>query len=111
MAVFFSMNCILSYSAFLYIWQNAFMTLKLYLSVLRRLPILNCIERRSIKWYGHVLRMQDYRKPKQAMEARREKGRGRGRPTRTGEDCDKCCQEKRKDSSRFEETGLRQNCF
>jgi hypothetical protein len=31
--------------------------------------------------------MQDYRKPKQAMEARREKRRGRGRPRRTWEDC------------------------
>jgi hypothetical protein len=29
--------------------------------------ILNYIERRSTKWYGHVVRMQDYRKPKQAM--------------------------------------------
>jgi hypothetical protein len=26
-------------------------------------PILNYIERISIKWYGHVVRMQDYRKP------------------------------------------------
>jgi hypothetical protein len=50
-------------------------------------PILNYIERRSIKWYGHVLRMQDYRKPKQAMEARREKSRGIGRPRRTWVDC------------------------
>ena len=50
-------------------------------------PILNYIERRSIQWYGHVVRMQDYRKPKQAMEARREKRRGRGRPRRTWEDC------------------------
>ena len=50
-------------------------------------PILNYIERRSLKWYGHVVRMQDYRKPKQAMEARREKRRGRGRPRRTWEDC------------------------
>jgi hypothetical protein len=24
----------------------------------------------SIQWYGHVVRMQDYRKPKQAVEAR-----------------------------------------
>jgi hypothetical protein len=31
--------------------------------------------------------MQDYRKPKQAMEARREKRRGRGRPRKTWEDC------------------------
>jgi hypothetical protein len=26
-------------------------------------PILNYIERRSTQWYGHVVRMQDYRKP------------------------------------------------
>ena len=41
--------------------------------ILNQEPILNYIERRSIQWYGHVVRMQDYRKPKQAMEARREK--------------------------------------
>ena len=50
-------------------------------------PILNYTERRSIKWYGHVVRMEDYRKPKQAMEARREKRKGRGRPRRIWEDC------------------------
>jgi hypothetical protein len=50
-------------------------------------PILNYIERISIKWYGHVVRMQDYRKPKQAVEARREKRRGRGRPRMTWEEC------------------------
>jgi hypothetical protein len=31
--------------------------------------------------------MQDYRKPKQAMVARREKRRGRGRPRKIWEDC------------------------
>jgi hypothetical protein len=31
--------------------------------------------------------MQDYRKPKQAVEARREERRGRGRPRKTWEDC------------------------
>jgi hypothetical protein len=31
--------------------------------------------------------MQDYRKPEQAMEARREERRGRGRPRKTWEDC------------------------
>ena len=41
-------------------------------------PILNYIERRSIQWYDHVVKMQDYIRPKQAMEARREKRRGRG---------------------------------
>jgi hypothetical protein len=49
-------------------------------------PILNYIERRSIKLYDHVLRMQDYRKPKQAMEARKEK-RGRGKSRKSWEDC------------------------
>jgi hypothetical protein len=50
-------------------------------------PILNYTERRSIQWYGHVVRMQDYRKPKQAMEARREKRRSKGRPRKSREDC------------------------
>jgi hypothetical protein len=50
-------------------------------------PILNYVERRSIQWYGHVVRIHDYRKPKQAMEARREKRRGRGRPRKIWEDC------------------------
>jgi hypothetical protein len=50
-------------------------------------PILNYIERRSVQWYGHVLRMQDYRKPKQAMEAKRKERRGRGRARNPWEDC------------------------
>jgi hypothetical protein len=45
-------------------------------------PILNYTER-SIQWYGHVVRMQNHRKPKQAMEARR----ARGRPRKTWEGC------------------------
>jgi hypothetical protein len=52
--------------------------------------------------------MLDYRKTKQAVEARREKRRGRGRPRRTwGGLCDRCGQEKMKDFNRFEETGSR----
>jgi hypothetical protein len=50
-------------------------------------PILNYIEKRSIQWYGHVVRMQDYRKPKQAVEAKMGKRRGRGRPRKTWKDC------------------------
>ena len=66
-------------------------------------PILNRIEKRSIQWYGHVVRMQDYGKPEQAMEARREKRRGRRRPRKTWEDC--VIDVERKDFSRYEETG------
>jgi predicted transcriptional regulator len=33
-----------------------------------------------------VVRMQDYREPKQAVVARREKRRGRGRPRKTCKD-------------------------
>jgi hypothetical protein len=50
-------------------------------------PILNYTERSSVQWYGQVVRMQDYRKPKQAMEARRKKRTGRGRPRKTWEHC------------------------
>jgi hypothetical protein len=55
--------------------------------IIKESRILNYIERRSIQWYSHVVRMQDYRKPKQAMEARRKKRRGTGRPKKTWEDC------------------------
>jgi hypothetical protein len=54
--------------------------------VLNQETILNYIERRCIQWYGHVVRMQDYRKPKPAMEARRERRRDTERPRRTWED-------------------------
>jgi hypothetical protein len=66
-------------------------------------PALNHIERRSIQWYDHVVRMQDYRKPEQAMEARMEKRRGRRRPRKTWEDC--VIDVERKYFSRQEETG------
>jgi hypothetical protein len=59
-------------------WRN-----KTISETLNKEPVLNYIERRSIRWYGHVVRMLDYRKPKQAMEARRDKRRGRGRPRKT----------------------------
>jgi hypothetical protein len=34
-----------------------------------------------------VVRVQDYRKPKQAMEARKEKRRGRRRPRKAWKEC------------------------
>jgi hypothetical protein len=45
-----------------------------------------CIERRRIQRYGHVVRMQDDGKPKQAMKVRKEKEEveeGQGGPGRT----------------------------
>jgi hypothetical protein len=36
---------------------------------------------------SNLVRMKDYRKPKQAVEARREKRRGRRRPRKIWEDC------------------------
>jgi hypothetical protein len=51
--------------------------------------------------------MQDYRKIKQAMEARREKRRGRGRPRRTWEYCVIDAARRKGKTSRFEETGSR----
>ena len=38
------------------------------------------IERRKLRWYGHLVRMAEDRKPRQILEARREGKRGRGRP-------------------------------
>ena len=55
--------------------------------VLNQEPILNYIERRSIEWYGHEERMEVYRKPKQAMDGRRKKRRGRRRTRKTWEEC------------------------
>ena len=42
--------------------------------------LADIIEERQLKWFGHVYRMPDERKPKQAMEMRREERTGRGRP-------------------------------
>lgn len=48
--------------------------------------IVNKIEERQLKWYGHVRRMGDERKTKQAFEMRVEGRSGRGRPRTTWED-------------------------
>jgi hypothetical protein len=75
--------------------------------ILNQEPVLNYIERRSIKWYGHVLRMQNCRKPKQTMEAIQEKRRGRGRPRKTWADCVIDVARRKGKTSRYTETGSR----
>ena len=43
-------------------------------------PLLNKIETKQLKWYGHVKRMNNNRLPKKCLEARTEGKRSRGRP-------------------------------
>ena len=42
--------------------------------------LADIIVERQLKWFGHVYRMPEERKPRQAMEVRRERRIGRGRP-------------------------------
>jgi hypothetical protein len=64
-------------------------------------PVPNYTERRSIQWYGHVVRMHGHRGGQKGEKKRQRK---------TKEDLGGLCDE-RKDFRRYEETGLRQNCF
>jgi hypothetical protein len=48
--------------------------------------IENRLVKRQLKWYGHVVRMGEERKPKQFLEARPEGRRPRGRPKKSYED-------------------------
>jgi hypothetical protein len=48
--------------------------------------IENRLVKRQLKWYGHVVRMGEERKPKQFLEARPEGRRPRGRPRKSYED-------------------------
>jgi hypothetical protein len=38
------------------------------------------MEKRTLRWYGHAVRMDLERRPKLVLEARPEGGRGKGRP-------------------------------
>lgn len=49
-------------------------------------PLINKIEEKQLKWFGHANRMTEERKVKQVMEMRVEGRRGRGRPRINWED-------------------------
>lgn len=46
-------------------------------------PLVDTLQKRQLKWYGHVVRMGEERIPRKVFEARREGKRGRGRPRLT----------------------------
>lgn len=46
-------------------------------------PLVETIQRKQLRWYGHVVRMREERLPRKIMEARREGKRRRGRPRLT----------------------------
>ena len=50
---------------------------------LHQKPIPGKVAKKQLKWYGHVRRMNETRKPKQYMEARPEGRRQRGRQRTT----------------------------
>lgn len=43
-------------------------------------PVMEVLETRQLKWFGHVIRMEDHRDPLKTMEYVPEGGRPRGRP-------------------------------
>lgn len=49
-------------------------------------PITNVIEKQQLKWYGHLIRMQNERPVKSIWEARIQRSKKRGRPRKTWND-------------------------
>jgi hypothetical protein len=47
---------------------------------LKQESLIDGIETRMLRWYGHLVRMEEDRKPRQILEARIEGKRGRGKP-------------------------------
>jgi hypothetical protein len=47
---------------------------------LKHESLIDGIERRKLRWYGHLVKTAEDRKPRQILEARTEGKRGRGRP-------------------------------
>ena len=52
-------------------------------SELNQEPIATRIERRQLKWFGHIHRMNETRKPKQYLIAKPEGNKTRGRQRKT----------------------------
>jgi hypothetical protein len=50
------------------------------MQILKQESLIGGIERRKLKWCGHLVRMAEDRKPRQILEARMEGKRRRGRP-------------------------------
>ncbi|KAK4874304.1 hypothetical protein RN001_013664 [Aquatica leii] len=46
-------------------------------------PIINVIKRQQLKWFGHLVRMDEGRSPKEVWQARSEHKRKRGRPKKS----------------------------
>ncbi|XP_039301395.1 uncharacterized protein LOC120356521 [Nilaparvata lugens] len=67
------------------------------------------IDERILSWYGHLLRMDENRKPRQYMEARAQGRRPIGRPRVTWEaNCFTDSSRKRQDRESVEENGYGQ---
>ena len=47
---------------------------------LKQKSVDEILQKRQLKWFGHVVRMDERRTPRQIMDARMEGRRGRGRP-------------------------------
>src|SRR3978361_55597 len=48
-------------------------------------PILESIEKQQLKWFGHIVRMDETRQVKRVWQARTARRITRGRPTKTGD--------------------------
>jgi hypothetical protein len=66
---------------------------------LKQKSLIGGIERRKLRWYGHLVRMAEERKPRQILEARTEGKRGRGRPRKVWMDDKRSSWKKGKDNT------------